>query len=317
MADDVARWAIERAPALLARAEAEAVAVLRDALVAAALPTARRGPAPAPPPAPPPDSTTMLWVYGIVADDATLPGGLQGLHGPVEPVTAAGLTALVGHVPGGEYGEEPLRRNLNDLQWLEHVARAHEAVLDRVLMTATLLPLRLCTIYASEDGVRRMLSSQAERLQAALSRLAGRQEWGVKLIVDPERLADAVRPSVPDDQPAASAQGAAYLLGRRRERRVRAAAEALAAELAERVHDELCTHAVDAVTRPPQNRELSGHDGDMLLNGSYLVEEAHLEDFQARAVALGDEHAEFGAVVTVTGPWPPYNFVPDGAVPLA
>ena len=30
----------------------------------------------------------------------------------------------------------------------------------------------------------------------------------------------------------------------------------------------------DAVLRPPQNRELSGHEGDMLLNGAYLVERA-------------------------------------------
>jgi hypothetical protein len=46
VADELARWAAERAPGLLARAEADAVAILRDALVGGVLRQRARGRAP-------------------------------------------------------------------------------------------------------------------------------------------------------------------------------------------------------------------------------------------------------------------------------
>ena len=58
---------------------------------------------------------------------------IDGLHGvsgePVRAVTTAGLTAAVGTVGLDEYGEEGLRRNLEDLDWLAANARAHDAVI--------------------------------------------------------------------------------------------------------------------------------------------------------------------------------------------
>jgi len=156
MADDLAGWARERAPALRARAEAEAVAALRDALVAAALSEERvRARTPAPPP-PPEPAGEGIWVYGILRGDAPpLPAGVA--KKPVERVNGAGLTALVSRVPLAEFGAEPLRRNLNDLAWLEEVARAQEAVLDAALADATVVPLRMCTIFERDQRVLDML----------------------------------------------------------------------------------------------------------------------------------------------------------------
>ena len=44
-----------------------------------------------------------------------------------------GLAALVSRVPLSEYGEEPVRARLEDPDWLEAKARAHEAVLEGAL----------------------------------------------------------------------------------------------------------------------------------------------------------------------------------------
>ena len=63
---------------------------------------------------------------------------------------------------------------------------------------------------------------------------------------------------------------------------------------------------------PPQNRELSGHEGEMLLNAAYLVEAQRVADLRERAAELAERHAAVGARIELTGPWPPYNFVPDG-----
>jgi hypothetical protein len=252
-------------------------------------------------------SDELLWAYGVFPAGTTLPATGAGIAGGVvQPVTAGDLVALASEVPSREFGAEPLRENLNDLTWLEHVAREHEAVLEQVIDQATIVPLRLCTIFDDADGVIRMLEREREALTRALQRLEGRQEWGVKLLVDGDRLAATAAPA--GDQ-AQGDGGAAYLARRRHEREAREAARALAVQIVDDVDGALRVHAVDAVRLPSQNRELSGHTGDMVLNAAYLVDVESVGDLRGCVEELQHRHAELGARLQLTGPWPPYNFV--------
>jgi gas vesicle protein GvpL/GvpF len=240
------------------------------------------------------------------------PEALTGVRGaPVERVEAGGLATLVSRVPLAEFAEEPLRRNLNDLAWLERVAREHEAALERVLEDATIVPLRICTIFEDESGVARMLAERRSALDAALGALAGREEWGVKLLVDRAALEAAAEERVPPEEGLEGrSAGGAYMLRRRQERQLRDVADRLAGELAEDVHARLQDWASDAVVNRPQNRDLSGHEGDMLLNAAYLVERAKVDQLRELVVELQERHRDLGARIELTGPWPPYNFVP-------
>jgi hypothetical protein len=217
-------------------------------------------------------------------------------------------------VPMSEFGRDALTRNLNDLEWLEQVARRHEAVLEEALGAATIVPLRLCTIYKDAEGVRRMLEEERPQLEAALERLEGREEWGVKLLADSGALLAAARTrSAEADELErrleGSTEGEAYMLRRRLERRLREEADALGAELAEDVHARLQDWADAAVLNAPQNRELSGHEGEMLLNGAYLVAGTKVERLRELVQQLAERHRDLGVRIELTGPWPPYNFV--------
>jgi hypothetical protein len=324
--DELARWAGERAPDLIARAEAEAVAELKAALLRAAA-GAAPAPAPAEPaapaavepapadpapaaPAPEPPSGEARWAYCVARDDAELRAAGPGVHdGALEWVRGDGLAVLTSTVPLSEFGEQPLRRNLNDLAWLERTARAHETAITAAFEHATVIPLRLCTIFGSDDGARRMLAERRDELTAALAALAGREEWSVKLLVDREALAAGLRE--PGEDPAEPGSGAAYLLLRREERRLREAVGDRAARLAEDVHARLQERAVDARVRPAQNRELSGHEGEMILNGAYLVERDHADGLRALVDELEAHHGP--ARIELSGPLPPYSFVPESA----
>jgi hypothetical protein len=326
MADELARWAAQRAPQVLARAEAEAVAALRDALVAAAVreraeqaPPVEHAPREAPPPVDhAPRDDDLLWAYCVLRARDASPAGLPGVSAeapPVERVQAGELVALVSRVPAAEFSEEPLRSNLNNLAWLERVARAHEAVLEDAFAAATIVPLRMCTLYQSTDSVRGMLERERAPLTESLTLLDGRQEWGVKVVVDPDKLADAARAgsneaAAFEEELEAHSGGGAYMLRRRLERHVRELTGALAAEVADQVHARLADWATDAVTRPPQNRDLSGHEGEMLLNGAYLVEADRADGLRELVAELEERHRPLGARIELTGPWPPFNFVP-------
>jgi hypothetical protein len=353
--DELVRWAARRAPDLLARAESEAVEELKRILVEAAMsagaaragqpepgqPEAARpkaggrglaGPETARPaaepsarqPAPPmesPDEPSPeghgLWAYCVAR--AGYPPAVPGVHGAsVDRVESSGLVAFVSRVPLDEFGEQPLRDNLNDLEWLERVARSHEAVLERALDQSTIVPLRICTIFADESGVARMLADQGTALHTALDALAGRQEWGVKLLVDRSSLeAVAAEQTPPEEGSEVQGAGGAYLLRRRHERHLREVADRLAEGLADDVHARLLDWASDAVVNPPQNRELSGHEGDMLLNAAYLVESAKVDRLRELVGELQEQHRGLGARLELTGPWPPYNFVPRTETALA
>jgi gas vesicle protein GvpL/GvpF len=260
----------------------------------------------------------LVWAYCVVEGDAAPPEatGVDGHHA-VESVTAAGLTAFVSRVPKSEFSADALRKNLNDLDWLARVARAHEHVLETVMTATTIVPLRLCTLYESDDGVQRMLEDEQSALTAALAALARREEWAVKLLVDPakvEKLAEsrtAEAEGVSAELDSSSA-GGAYLIRRRLERQVREEAHALMASAADSLRAGLESCALDIVTRPAQNPELSGLRGRMILNAALLLDVHAVERLYALATAVEADHSSLGAQVVITGPWPPYNFVPGG-----
>jgi hypothetical protein len=266
-------------------------------------------------------SGELLWAYCVLAAGDPAPLGAVGVGGDaaVERIEEAGLAALVSRVPVAEFGAQPLRENLNDLAWLERTARAHELVLDQALSLATIVPLRLCTLYESEDSGRQMLTRECDAFAHALEYLTGREEWGAKLLIDPDLLSREARAGSDeaaaleqDEQAHGGGAGASYMLRRRVERQVREAAGRLAADLASVVHARLEDATLHAVTRPPQNRDLSRHEGEMILNAAYLVEADAVPELRALASSLEAEHAAFGARLELTGPWPPYNFVPGG-----
>jgi hypothetical protein len=301
VSDDLRRWAASRAEALIARAEAEAVAELKAALLDAA--AGRAQPAPAPEPAPEPPSGHGIWAYCVARADAELDDIDEASW-----LREGDLALLCARVPLAEFGEEPLKRNLNDLEWLERVARAHEAVIESAMERGTVIPMRLATIFATEEAARAMLAERRTELRSALAALDGRVEFSVKLLVDREKVEATLRePAAGEHEPGT---GAAYMLLRREERRLREAVDARENELAEDVHARLQDWADDARVRPAQNRELSGHEGDMVLNGAYLVQRAKAEELRALVSELQERHRDVGARLELGGPFPPYNFVP-------
>ncbi len=92
---------------------------------------------------------------------------------------------MVSQVPLADFGEERLRERLADMDWLEHTARAHELALETIGRHATLIPMRLCSVYRGESGVSEMLAREATALEEALVHLEGKTEWGVKVFASP------------------------------------------------------------------------------------------------------------------------------------
>ena len=95
-----------------------------------------------------------LFAVGRGLDSSVL-SGVEGIDGAVlQVVDHQDLQAVVCAVDLDEFGEASLARNLEDLAWLEQVARAHNDVVSAVAESGTVAPMRLVTICEGEKSVR-------------------------------------------------------------------------------------------------------------------------------------------------------------------
>ena len=111
----------------------------------------------------------------------------------VRTITCSGLTALVSDVSLAEFGEAALRENLENLDWLDEVARVHHYVIDAAARLFPLLPVRLATVYSGDAAVCAALTDHRDQLRDTLRRVGGRVEWGVKAYAAPESESEAER----------------------------------------------------------------------------------------------------------------------------
>ncbi|MGK5732127.1 GvpL/GvpF family gas vesicle protein [Streptomyces sp. URMC 124] len=265
-----------------------------------------------------PDPAELLYAYAVLRDTPAAASGLETVTGvagePVRAVRDGGLAALVGPVPAAEFDEEGLRERLEDLAWLEHVARGHQRVVDAASAGAPcVLPLRLATVYRDEEGVRRMLAARHAAFGAALDRLAGRAEWGVKIHTVAEGTGGAPPPGPPSrarpPAPRAAMSGRDYLRRRAAERQAREEEWRHVDEAARGIHAALATLAEETRLYPPQNPRLTGRPGRNVLNAAYLVPRERGAAFTAAVAGLAGRAPRDGLQVELTGPWAPYSFV--------
>ncbi|MEU3608639.1 GvpL/GvpF family gas vesicle protein, partial [Streptomyces sp. NPDC035033] len=117
-------------------------------------------------------------------------GGAEGRGGTGGAAGGGGeapgrLAFVTSAVPRDDFGEAALARRFEDLAWLEQVARAHHDVVRAVAAHATVLPLRMATLY--EDGARagRVLAERHDTFARRLALLHAHAEYGVKVSLPP------------------------------------------------------------------------------------------------------------------------------------
>ncbi|HVY95973.1 MAG TPA: GvpL/GvpF family gas vesicle protein [Solirubrobacterales bacterium] len=218
-----------------------------------------------------------LCVYAITD---TLDGPLgAGPHGaPLRRVGAGRLAAVVSERPRALEPDE-------DLLW------AHERVVEELMESATILPLRFGSSVERAESLTALLEERREEFLTALERVRGAVEVGVRAELPQPEPEGAARPR------GSPGPGTAYLLERAREER-------RGREAAELVHRPLA-----ALAR--RSAPALGPSDPRRFKVAYLVDQGALDAFASRVTELNAGLA--GAKISCTGPWPPYSFVGEGS----
>jgi hypothetical protein len=243
---------------------------------------------------------TATYLYAITRPvDDDLVAGLRGVgDAPVRVVRHGDLACLVSTVDLADFGEQSWTQHLEDVAWLARTASAHDDVVRAVARVAATVPLRMATICTDDTAVRARLDAVRETTLRALAAVDGRDEWGVKLFASPD----------PEAAEPAASSGTAYLQQRRRTLERRESALQAGARTAETVYARLVDVAAGSCRHRLQDSRLSGDPRPMVLNAAFLVDRAREHAFRAAVSELAADRAP-GALV-LTGPWPPYSFVP-------
>lgn len=264
----------------------------------------------------------LAWyVYCVVPAGTDLSfDGLVGVDPAFEVrvLTSDSADAVLSPVRLSEFSAEALRRNLEDLTWLERVARAHDAVLARALTGEAVVPLRLCTIFAAVEHVGDMLRREQARLLDEFDRVRGHAEWSVKVLADREAVEAAARATASVPAPVSTgsdASGRAYLARKKEDQGLREAVRSMVDAALEQAHARLTDEASMAALLPLQNPELSHRPGQMVFNGAYLVHGSRASSFAQAVREIQEVERYRGLQLELSGPWAPYSFVAATEVP--
>lgn len=241
----------------------------------------------------------LLHLYGFTAAGAGgLPRrGLAGVEPPgrVECVAREGIAAIVSRVPGEDYEDAAIGERLRDPAWLAQRVERHNGVLLAFLEQGPLAPCRFGMRLRTRADVLDILSRYRLPVRKALGRLRDRVEWSVKAFA-----AAAPEPCQREDD------GAAYLLGRVRQRASRQETLRLGYERAQVIVDALTPFVEDC-------RHLPLRDGTRqpLLNLACLVRSVSLPAMRSMLEDLCAGERTHHVTLGWSGPWPAYSFAGD------
>jgi hypothetical protein len=214
----------------------------------------------------------VIYVYAI----SERRPGLPPPDAPLRTVIHGGLAGIFGEPP------QPLDPPTEQALW------QHERVIEGLMADRAVLPLRFASVLRNEGELRRLLDAREAEFEAALDRVRGRVELGVRASVG----GPGATPAAVVGGAAAAGPGSAYIA----EKLARSRA---AREPADLVHAELAGFAAAATSRAVPEPEPH-------FAGAYLIDRERLPRFRAHVDQLRTKHPELA--LTCSGPWPPYSF---------
>jgi hypothetical protein len=256
------------------------------------------------------DTATYVYCALRAATRPTLRRGRRGLPASEAPramATGDQLWLIVSTVPLAHYGAEVIERGLGDLDWVSRCAMAHEAVVEDAARFGPVIPMKLFTLFGNDERAESHIGRTRKKLARLFDRIAGRQEWGVRVSVDERK---AIKRRTGSARPAAALSGTGFLMRKKAEKDAARRVLEEALEEGERIFNELAGAATDTRRRTPVQSNTAIR---VVLDAAFLVPAKEAGRFRKAVAKQAKTFSGQGYEVTLTGPWPPYNFVSESA----
>ncbi len=224
-------------------------------------------------------------------------------------VPADGLQAVLAEYDADQFVGETGQGNLSDPQKVTSLALAHAGQVEQLFNQTAVLPVALGSLFSTSESVEQLLRRNRDTIFQFLRRVAAHQEWAVKAAIDAKagkgRFIERTVAAAPIDprMPA----GTRYF----REQAIRKQAagqfQAVLHQRCRQLRQPLSQWCAEVVERPilPRN------DGrQSVVSWSLLVCNQFQNELPARISAMESALADAEIALELSGPWPPWSFVP-------
>jgi hypothetical protein len=241
---------------------------------------------------------TALYLYGVSRaskrkSHKVKNPGVDGLHA-VEPLPCGEFICWVSPVDHVAFSRE-LEANMENLEWLALHGVRHQQVVGEIAEQETIVPARFATLFSSEAALRKDVEGRTVALNKVFARIAGSDEWGVKVLVE--------------DQPAVAPAKSTATSGRDYLQQ-KAARMAKRPERSDAEVQELAGALEKVATDSAPAGKVSGSQPGLVWQATFLVERSRRKEWEA-VLQQFVKQWQGRRRIEVTGPWPPYSFVSD------
>ena len=230
------------------------------------------------------------------------PRGLPGASGTRALDAGGGVWLVAATAPMDRYSAEAIDARLADLDWVSRCAVAHDAMIEHFARHHPVIPMKLFTLFTNDERAVTHVARTRRKLERLFARVADREEWGVRLLLD-ERRAVARAAA-----PVAAATGTEFLRKKKAAKDARQEVVASALRDADKLFEALDRLADDSHRRTPA---VEGPARRMVLDAAFLVPRREARRFRAAVAEAAPPLEARGFTLSLTGPWPPYHFVAD------
>jgi hypothetical protein len=258
------------------------------------------------------ENRLLVYLY-CIADSEPKIEQIEDADNNLYSICHNGLYAVVGKVDQQEFGEEGLKKNMADMEWIKAKVSVHERITEQVMAGTNVIPFKFGTLFSTDVSLKAMLEQYGQEFKAILGKLAFKQEWGLKIYYSPEKLkanlsnGDLEILKIEDEIKSAPA-GKSYFLKKKKNELIEKTLNEKINECGQESFELLKELSFEARINRLLPREVTERDDEMVLNSAFLVDRDEVGDFRNMVDTLKMHYEGKGFYIDCTGPWPPYNF---------
>jgi Gas vesicle synthesis protein GvpL/GvpF len=234
-----------------------------------------------------------LYVYGVIDSVDEINERMSGVGG-----------SAVYSIPYREMGVVVSGMDPATQAAAENHVLEHEAIVERLTVDFTVLPMRFWTVVDGREDLLSMMDSHYSGFKTNLERLRDKLEFGVKVIWPADKVKQNIISRLRSDKPQASgphgSAGIQFMNEKFRQYKIEKEFQARAERFVNVMDMFLGKFAVEKRLRKLKTEKL-------LLDAVYLVEKSRAFNFREAFWHLKNAHPGFKFLLS--GPWPVYNFI--------
>jgi len=246
-------------------------------------------------------SARVLYLYAISQMPARRAPAIavEGIDGaaPVEAIRCENYLCWISRVSKADFADHVTER-MQDLEWLAAAGLRHQRVVSEISSKLPTLPARFATVFLSEASLGKHIKDRGEALRVAFDRVAGADEWGVKLFA---LAAPKTRTTTPP------ASGSEYL-----KRKAELVQPREGKKLDSDVQQFVSALSKLAMATGPGGKASAGQPG-LVWHGSFLIRKGDRKKLETLLRSYARQWQDVRRI-DCSGPWPPYSFVGEHAV---